>query len=180
MYYLNLLKRLPQYRVGNGYLPDIRSQALQLLHNILVAAFNVLDTADLALALGSQGGNDHGGAGPQIAGLDGSAGEMVHTLHHGGLVVHLDGGAHALELVHIAVAAAPDALRHQGGALRQAEDRGHLGLHVRGEAGVGQGLDVGLLELAGAADQEGVLPPERSSRSADPVICRSCLLLYIR
>ena len=75
-----------QFRALTGVLhrPDVCAQSPQLFHNILVAAFNVLDTADLTLALGGQGCNDHGGAGPQVAGLDGGAGEMVHTLHHGG------------------------------------------------------------------------------------------------
>ena len=82
---------------------------------------------------------------------------MVYTLHHGGLFIHLDGRAHALEFIHITVAGVPHALRHQGCACRQGQHGGDLGLHIGGETGIGHGLHVGPLEGAATADQEGVL-----------------------
>ena len=107
--------------------------------------------------MGGQGGDDQRRAGPQVAGLDRRAGKMIHALHHGGLFIHLDVGAHALELVYITVAVIPHALRHQRSSFRKREDRGDLRLHVSGEAGIGQGLDIGPVQGAGPADQEGVL-----------------------
>ena len=66
----------------------------------------------IALALCRQSGDDQSGTGPQVVSLDRCTGELFHALYHGGLVIHLNTGAHALEFIHIAVAAAPDTLGH--------------------------------------------------------------------
>src|SRR5699024_2387640 len=72
--------------------------------------------------------------------------------------VHLDLGAHTAELIHIAVAVVPHALGNDAGAGRHAEDGGDLGLHIGGEARIGQGFHIGAGEGAGAAHQHGVVP----------------------
>ena len=79
---------------------DVRADGPELGHDVLIAPLDILHIADLAPALGRQGRDDQSGAGPQVVGLNGRAGEMVHALHHGGLVVHLDVGAYkqAVEL----------------------------------------------------------------------------------
>ena len=87
---------------GDLHGTDGSAKALELGDDILIAPLDILYAADLALALGSQGSDHQCRAGPQIAGLDGRTGEMVHALHHSGLVVYLDAGAQALELIHTA------------------------------------------------------------------------------
>ena len=118
----------------------------------------MVDIADLGRALGRQARNDHGGAGPQVAGADPGAGELFHALDHGDLAVHLDLGAHAAKFIHIAVTVVPYAFREHAGSLGQTEDGGNLGLHIGRETGVGQGLHVGAGEIAGAAHQHRVVP----------------------
>src|SRR5699024_11014041 len=85
------------------------------------------------------------------------AGQTVHALNDGQVSVHLDLGPHALELIGVAEAAGPHAVGDDAGPLGQAQGGGHLGLHVGGEAGVGQGLDVGADQRADAADQKAVV-----------------------
>ena len=67
-------------------------------------------------------------------------------------------GAQTLQLVHILEAVGTvDTLGHKAGTLCQRQYGGDLGLHIRGEAGIGQGLDIGLLQRLAAAHQQGVV-----------------------
>ena len=137
---------------------DIRAHGAELAHQILVAALDILDAAELGGALGGQTGDDQRRAGPQVAGLDGRAHQMADTLDDGHLAVHLNVGAHALQLVHILEAVGTvDPLGDKAGALRQGQHGGDLGLHIRGEAGIGQRLDVGFLQRLAAAHQQRVV-----------------------
>ena len=61
------------------------------------------------------------------------------------------------QLVHIAEAVLPDALRHDGGSLRQRQQCSHQRLHIRGEAGVRHSLELERLKLAGARDTQRVV-----------------------
>ena len=137
---------------------DIRAHGTELAHQILITALDILYAAQLRGALGGQSGDDQRRAGPQVTGLDGSADQLVDTLDHGDLAVHLNVGAQTLQLVHILEAVGTvDTLGHKAGALCQRQHGGDLGLHIRGEAGVGKGLDIGLLQRLAAAHQQGVV-----------------------
>ena len=60
-----------------------------------------------------------------------------------------DLGAHAPQLVHILKAVAlPHALVDHAGTVGDGQQRGNLGLHIRGEAGMGHGLYVALAQGA--------------------------------
>ena len=135
---------------------DVCAQLAEFLDDALVAALDVIDLVDLSHAVGGQTGHDHGGTGPQVAGAHRGTGQGPDALDHGDLAVDLDVGAHAAELVGIAIAVVPNALVEDAGPLGQAQDRRDLGLHVRGEAGVRHGLHVGAGELALPTDDEGV------------------------
>ena len=117
---------------------DIRAHGTELAHQILVAALDILHAAQLGGTLGGQSGDDQCRAGPQVTGLDGGAYQLVDTLDNGNLAVHLNVGAQTLQLVHILEAVGTvDTLGHKAGTLCQRENGGDLGLHIRGEAGIG-------------------------------------------
>ena len=142
-------------RALNG--PDTAADAPDLADDVLIPPLNILHIGNLADALGGQSRNQHGRAGPQVAGLQLRPGQALHALDNGQVPVDLDLRAHALELVRIPEAAVPHAVRDDAGALGQAQGRRNLGLHVRGEAGVGHGLDIGAHQGADAADREAVV-----------------------
>ena len=144
--------------VGYVHHGDVRANGAELAHQILVAPLDILHAAEFGGALGGQTGDDQRRTGPQVAGLDRRAYQLVGALDDGHLAVHLDAGAQTFQLVHVLEAVGTvDTLGDEAGALRQRQHGGDLRLHIRGETGVGQGLDVGLLQRLAAAHQQGVV-----------------------
>ena len=71
---------------------------------------------------------------------------MVDTLDDGNPAFHRNIRAHPAQLVYILKPVLPNPFGNQTGALSQAEQSDNLGLHIGGEAGMGTGLDIGLLQ----------------------------------
>ena len=94
---------------------------------------------------------------PQVAGLHHGAGQLVPAFDDGYAPVHLDLGTHLPQLVDVLEAVVIDALRDHGGAVGKAQQRAHLRLHIRREAGIRQGLEVGAAQMLRALDEDGVL-----------------------
>ena len=114
--------------------------------------------AQLGGALRRKTGNDQCCAGAKIAGLNGGTHQLLHALYNRHLAVHLNVCAQALQFIHILEAVGTVyALGHQACPLRQCQHRGDLGLHIRGEAGIGQRFDVGLCQRTAAPHQQGVV-----------------------
>ena len=116
-----------------------------------------MDTGDLGGAGGGETSDDHSSAGSKVTGTEGCAGQVADPFNDGDLAIHLDGCAHALELVHIAEPVLPDALVDDAGAaIGETEHSRHLRLHIGGEAGIGHGLDVSALDVMLPSDSNGV------------------------
>ena len=73
------------------------------------------------MCIRDRGSNDHGRTGTQVRSAQGGGVQLVHTLKHGHLTVHLHHCAHLAQLVHIAEAVIPHALGDGGGSLCHAE-----------------------------------------------------------
>ena len=159
---ISVLRRRSAHVLGGfvvGLVDDLNVSAdpSQLAHQVLVAPFDEVDTGDLGGAGGGETGDDHGSASPEVTGTEGGTGQVTDPFDDGDLAVHLDGSAHALELVHITEPVLPDALVDDAGAaVGETEHGGHLRLHIGGEAGIGHGLDVGALDVLVAGDPDGV------------------------
>ena len=148
-------------RLGRGVraldAPDVRAEAAQLADDVLIAALDIFDLLHTGRALGGQTRNDHCGARAQVAGVNRAAGKALNARDDGGLGVDLDARAHAVQLGAIAEARVIDALGDDARAPRQRHTDGDLRLHIRREAGIGQGLHIGAAQLAGALDADGIV-----------------------
>ena len=115
------------------------------------------DLLDFTGAVCHQGSNDHGRTGTQVRSAQGGGVQLVHTLKHGHLTVHLHHCTHLAQLVHIAEAVIPHALGDGGGTLCHAEQHTHQGLHIGGEARVRHGVDLQRQDIAFAGDADGII-----------------------
>ena len=58
------------------------------------------------------------------------------------VVIQFDGGSHALEFGHVHEALGKNGFGHHAGSLHGGKHGTELGLHVGGETGVGEGLQM--------------------------------------
>ena len=82
--------------VGDLHHADVRAYGLELAYQVLIAPLDELHLAQFRGALGTEPGNDHGRACPQVTSLDRGALEMVYALNDGHVAViegvdHLQG-----------------------------------------------------------------------------------------
>ena len=114
------------------------------------------DALDFGGAVGGEAGDDQGGGGADVGGGDlravqfGGAGDLEGVPD----LVDGDPRAEPAEAVGVGDAVFEDALLDAGFAGGAGEERGHRRLQVGREAGIGDGLDVGLAERAGGADAD--------------------------
>ena len=116
---------------------------------MLIASLNEADLVHCGNAFGAEPGNHQRGTGAKIQRIYGSPGESLHTVDDGDIALHLNGAAHACQLVHILEAVLKNGLGDDGGASGQCQRHADLGLHIGGEARIGQGLHIrGMLHRA--------------------------------
>src|SRR5688500_3055318 len=117
---------------------DVRAEGAEPLVNPLVAALDLPDVLDLALAGGAEGGEEHGHAGADVGRLDGGAAKLDRAGDDGPMgVAEHDPRAHADQLVHEEHARLEHLLvhEHHAAALGRRDDGdGH---HVGREGGPG-------------------------------------------
>ena len=101
----------------------------------------MVQAVDFRSAFRLQGCQHQGGGGPQVGGHDGGAAERFHSGNDGGAVIHLDVRPHALEFGAVHETLRENSILHHGDARRGGEESRHLGLHVRGVAGIRGSLD---------------------------------------
>src|SRR5665213_709650 len=75
---------------GVGLADDIGAQRLELLHEVRVAAIDVVQFAHGRDAIGDQTGQHEAGAGPDIGRLDGSTGKPFAAANYGVVPVGAD------------------------------------------------------------------------------------------
>ena len=129
--------------VRNFDLGNVGSDASELGNDVLIAAFNVADIVDLGSAPGAESCDYHCNTCAEVTSGDLGAGELGNAFDNGGLALHVDVGAHAAKLVHVAEAVFVDLVGEEAGALCETETACDLGLHVGGVAGVGESGNVG-------------------------------------
>ena len=83
--------------------------------------------------------------------------QLLHTFHNGNLAVHLNLCTHAVQFIDIFEAVVPHPFSHDARSLCDGKQGGHLWLHIGGEAGMRQGLNIGLDKLSSAAHQNGII-----------------------
>ena len=135
---------------------DVGAEGGEFLFDVFVAAVEVVDAADGGGAVGDESGDDEGGAGAQVAGHDGCAGEVFDALDDGAGAFFADICSHAVEFGDVHEAVGVDAFGDDADAVGKGEDDGHLGLEVGGEGGEGAGDEVYVAEFGGADDAEAV------------------------
>ena len=129
----------------------------KLLHNVLVAALDVLDLFDLRRPSGRERRNDHRRACTQVDRAHRRALEILDALDDRALALDRDLRAHALELLDIAEAVLPDVLVQDARALREREHRRDLRLHIGREARVRHRLHVAFAQRTVPADADRVV-----------------------
>src|SRR5258705_9654960 len=136
---------------------DVGAYALQLFYYAFVAAIDVVDAVDDGFAVGDQGGEDQAGAGAEVGGLHGGAGELGGAADYGAAAVDGDVGAHADHFAGVEVAILKDSFGDDGGPFGLRGEGHVLGLHVGGEAGIFFGGDVDGDKFLCRPDTEGRL-----------------------
>ncbi len=132
------------------------TEADELADEVVIAAVDMMDVADLRLAFGDEAREHHSGASAEIGRLDLAARELVNAFDDGRAAIDADVRAHALELVHMHEAVLKDRLRHAARAFGNRQHGHELRLHVRRETRIWHRLDVDGLRLLVAAHTDAV------------------------
>src|SRR6476619_5176740 len=121
---------------------DVSAEPAQGLGEAGVAAVDVLGAADGGHPVGHEARDDQGRSGSDVAGLDGSAREPLHAVHHHVVAVDARLGPEPVELLHGAEARLEEVLGDHGRAVGHGVAGDGERLQVGREARVGQGRDV--------------------------------------
>lgn len=124
---------------------------------MLIAAVDVIEAVDLGFAFGDEASEDEGGGGAEIGGHDGSAFHGGTATDAGGGTLKVDIGSHAFHFGAVHEALGEDGLGDGAGVWDDAGEGAHLGLHVRGKAGVAEGGEVETFGVRIGADGDAVL-----------------------
>ena len=139
---------------------DLCAQGGEFIDDALVASLHIVDVLDIGGAFGGEAGDDQSGTGPEILCVDGGTLQLAVTNAGdiGGLALNLDLGTHVFKLRAVAEEAGlVDGLGQAAHAGGQNHADADLGLHIRGEAGVGHGLDGDPAQGIGGLDTDGVV-----------------------
>ena len=80
---------------------DIRTKTDELVYEMIVAAVDMVDVADLCFSVCNETRQHHRRASAQVCCLDLAARELPDPLYNRGTALNLDIRPHALELIHM-------------------------------------------------------------------------------
>ena len=134
---------------------NVCAEGAELAGEVGVAAGEVVDAVDAALAVGGEGGDDERGGGADVGAAPDRAGEPGGTEEFGAAVfADAEDGAELAQSGEVLHSVLEDAFVDDGAAGGLGEEGGHGRLEVGGEAGIGECLDVGGVEAEGGAGVE--------------------------
>src|SRR2546425_902825 len=125
---------------------DMRAESLQLGHDVLVAAVQVIDVVEHRRPFGAQRRHDEGGARPNVGHADRTAVERAGAGDHRAAAFHVDVRAELAELGHMLKTVFENGLRDDAAAMRLRHEADEGRLQVRREAGVRPGRHVDWLQ----------------------------------
>ena len=130
----------------------------EFFHKVFVATLNEVDILHNGRTLSHQAGNNQCRACAQIVSSDGCAVKLLHANHSGSFAGDLDVCTHALQLRAIAEETSLiDAFCQAADTCSPSHTHADLRLHIRGEAGIGTGLNSGLAQVTVADNPDGII-----------------------
>src|SRR6202022_2650596 len=133
---------------------DVRPEPLELAHDFLVAAVQVIDVVERSGPLGTEGGDPQRSTGPDVGHRDGAAAQHIGPRHDCAAALNIDVGSQLAKFWHVLEAVLEDGLRHHTasvGLCHQADERR---LQVGRESWVRPGRHVDRLQVPAAPHPE--------------------------
>src|SRR2546428_11578828 len=125
---------------------EMRAESLELGHDVLITAVQVIDAVEHRRPFGAQRRHDEGGAGTDIGHVDRTAVQRAGAGDHRAAAFNVDVRAQLAELRHMLKAVFEDGLRDDAAAMRLRHEADEGRLQVRREAGVRPGRHVDWLQ----------------------------------
>src|SRR3977135_392151 len=137
---------------------DLRTQALELVDDILVATVQVIDVIQRGGPAGGEGGDDQGRAGPDVGHRNRCAAKRAGPGHDGAAALYIDVGPELAQFWYVLEAVFEDGLRHMAPSVRLRHQANKGRLQIGRESGMRPGRHVDRLQVTVAPHPETVRP----------------------